>query len=294
MQKFRLLSVGIYLPVPPAMAGFNCITALHLFNNIYPNMTYPAYPNYQFPVVAFIDPYWMGTESSALDIASLQGLITQLLEQFKLERVYLYQESQSTTALHGLPVPCTQRVCARDAIDDGFELIRAMDLDMQQLATANAYGGFVVVSMDDRLALSIEHIKSHGICVMGLKSHNTNESEESIQRMSRVFDKMLELSSLPAPQATRATPSTITEATQVSSDAIDQAIAQWFLESDEMTRDGAIEFMGSRRGLPRHVDSRLLFLCSRIYGRELTEPEKFDLRGRFRRSAHELAYQAHA
>lgn len=238
-------------------------------------------------IVAFIDPYWIGTPSTHLDHHTLHSLIQQLSAHYQIGRIYWYQEAENTSVLQPIELPCTLRNCARDAIDDGFELIRAMDLDMHQLAASKAFQCFLVVSMDDRLALSIERIKAQGITVMGLKSRATHHNEESIQRMSRVFDRMLEPLDSPSFIATSPTAQSESDAAEAVEAAIAQAITQWLQESDEMTRDGAIEFMGSRRGLPRHVDSRLLFLCRKILGRELTDPEKFELRGRFRSTVQE-------
>lgn len=238
-------------------------------------------------IVAFIDPYWIGTQSTHLDHPTLRSLIQQLSAQYQIARIYWYQEAENTSALQSFEVTCTLRTCARDTIDDGFELIRAMDLDMHQLAASKAFSGFLVVSMDDRLALSIERIKAQGICVMGLKSRAAHHDQESIQRMSRVFDRMLEPLEHPSSVAPNQVLQSAPDTAEAVQDAIAQAISQWLQEADEMTRDGAIEFMSSRRGLPRHVDSRLLFLCRRILGRELTESEKFELRGRFRTTVHE-------
>ena len=240
-------------------------------------------------LLAFVDPYWLGLDSAQSSTEALKTLIRKLSGQYQLERIYLYQEPDSAVASRGLEVPCTVRPCARDDIDDGFELIRAMDQDMHQLAASKRYATFLVVSMDDRLALSIERLKAQGICVMGLQSPDEVEGEESAQRMSQVFDRMISAGVGMAAGSPRRPAAPTEPPNDAAMDAIGQAIEQWFQESDEMTRDGALEFMSSRRGLPKHVDSRLLFLCSKALSRELTEPEKITLRGRFRQTATERA-----
>lgn len=251
------------------------------------NTTFPS-------LIAFVDPYWMGAESADLDPDRLQLLLKTLSAQHKLERVYLYQESDKLPALHALDVPCTVRACAQDALDDGYELIRAMDQDMQQLAAFKASSAFVVVSMDDRLALSIERIKAQGLCVIGLTTHALTEVESSAQRMARVFDRMIEWHAASPRLSENAHTEVSLEPDGASSQVIDQVIGQWFEEADELARDSAMEFIHNRRGLPRHVDSRLLFLCSKALGRELTEPEKIALRGRFRHLAKERTVPAQA
>jgi hypothetical protein len=240
-------------------------------------------------LVAFVDPYWMGADAASLDPERLQWLVTTLSTHFKLERVYLYQEPHQLPALHQIDVPCTVRACASDALDDSFELIRAMDQDMHQLAASKAYAGFAVVSLDDRLALSIERLKSQGLSVVGVKTQAVADAESSTQRMVRVFDRMITLQGLAHASTGRSERVVSDEPDGASVAAIEQAIEQWFEESDEMARDSTLEFMHTRRGLPRHVDSRLLFLCSKALSRELSEPEKIALRARFRGVANERA-----
>lgn len=249
--------------------------------------------------MVFVDPYWMGSETGALSAEALAALLRQVAQLHQIERVYVYQESVQMPKLRALDVPVTIRPCASDSLDDGFELIRAMDQDMQQIATARACDCLVVVSMDDRLALSVERIKSYGLRVIGVAQGSGQESQAAFKRMGLVFDHLLRLSELAEPAgashgvginaaaAEDVALGTLEDETsgQASEEAIESALVQWFEESDEITRDGVLEFMNNRRGLPKHVDSRLLFLCSKALGRELSEPEKIALRGRFRQAA---------
>jgi hypothetical protein len=67
-----------------------------------------------------------------------------------------------------------------------------------------------------------------------------------------------------------------------ASHAIDTAVTQWRTESDQETADRTRQFVATRPGLPRLVDSRLLFLTSQQLGRELSAPERILLRRTFR------------
>lgn len=233
-------------------------------------------------LVAFVDPYWLGPDSSSLTSSLIQALHSVLPPECTVDRLYFYSEADISTGGNGVVNSCTIRVCARDSIDDGYELIRAMDSDLQQLAESRVFSTFLVVSMDDRLALSIERIKATGTKIWGLRSKVADENDESFRRMSRIFDQML------GPvKPLIGQPNSASKLTLETTDAVDQAIEQWFSESDEIARDGALEFMNSRRGLPRMVDSRLLFLASQLLDRDLFEPEKFELRRRFRQAAYD-------
>lgn len=232
--------------------------------------------------IAFVDPYWFGPESHDLTQTALQAIEKKLPSDMSLERVYLYTESDDSLGRREVQLPCTTRICARDAIDDGYELVRAMDTDMLQLAQSGAFSVFLVASLDDRLALSIERVKAQGICVYGLKSTMLNENDPSFRRMSQIFDYLIE------PFFKKSAKPIADENVYDECDkAIDQAIEQWFVESDEISRDSAIEFMNARRGLPKMVDSRLLFLCSQALQHELSEKQKIELRRRFRQVAYE-------
>ena len=268
-----------------------------------------AKPPSRATAMVFVDPYWMGSETGAVSAEMLAGLVRGLSQTHAPDRVYLYQESGNRDNFRGLGVPVTIRPCASDNLDDGFELIRTMDQDMQQIAAARACDHLVVVSMDDRLALSVERIKSYGPRVIGVSLGSAQQLEGTSKRMALVFDDLLHLNaSSPAANALVDGDASVGGTVgvdaaaslhhglqagagggadalpdQASKEAIESAVHQWLEESDEISRDSALEFVNSRRGLPKHVDSRLLFLCSKALGRELTEAEKIALRGRFRR-----------
>lgn len=246
----------------------------------------PFLSNRPLRTAALIDPYWLAAASPELQDASIDALERQLGRACRLERIYLYLENDDERSGASYRIPCTQRICARDSIGDGFELVRAMDADLQQLAASSAFSAVVVVTLDDRLALSIERAKASGIQVYGMKTEAMDESDESFHRMARIFDRMLgpvQALALDTDQATEA----LEEApAEIDTETLERAIARWFEESDEETRDSALEFMNSRRGLPRLVDSRLLYLSRELLGRELNEPEKLALRSRFREAAY--------
>ncbi len=244
------------------------------------------FANRPLRTAALIDPYWLGAASTVLQDGSIEALERQLGRTCRLERIYLYLENDDERSAASSRIPCTQRVCARDSIGDGFELVRAMDADLQQLASSSAFSAIVVVTLDDRLALSIERAKAAGIQIFGLKTEAMDENDESFQRMARTFDRMLGPVQQPLADTELADESLDEVPTEIETVALERAIARWFEESDEETRDGVLEFMNSRRGLPRLVDSRLLYLSRELLGRELNEPEKLALRSRFREAAY--------
>lgn len=244
------------------------------------------FTNRPLRTAALIDPYWLGAPSPGLREGAIEALEHQLGRTCRLERIYLYLETDDERSNDSFRVPCTQRVCARDSVGDGFELVRAMDADLQQLAASSAFSALVVVTLDDRLALSIERVKAAGIQVFGLKTEAMDESDESFQRMARVFDRMLGPVQVTRAEAEQPDDDNEEVPVEIDTEALERAIARWFEESDEITRDGALEFMNSRRGLPRLVDSRLLYLSRELLGRELNEPEKLALRSRFREAAY--------
>ncbi len=63
---------------------------------------------------------------------------------------------------------------------------------------------------------------------------------------------------------------------------IAEAVGQWQAEADPVEADRVRQFVERRPGLPRPVDSRLLFLAQTRLGRELSEGERVALRRRFR------------
>jgi len=267
---------------------------------------------------ALIDPYWLGLAQGDLELA-LQAMLDAAFAlpiPMHVARIYLYTESDAQEdAFHlseasTLAVPLTVRVCGKDAIDDGYALVRAMDSEMHALAQALRVDALIVATMDDRLALSIERIKAQGLQVLGMrfKAQGTQgEAEDSWARMREVFDRILEPQLAPsvapsshgvssevrhlaaygmqkamsldeqAGSATRGVAWSVAIA-----EAIAETIRQWLLEADEMTRDSTLSWMHARRGLPRFVDAKLLFFCKQILARELSEAEKFELRRRFR------------
>lgn len=244
------------------------------------------FTNRPLRTAALIDPYWLGAAPPALQDSAIEALEHQLGRACRLERIYIYLENDDERSGASYRIPCTQRVCARDSIGDGFELVRAMDADLQQLAASSAFSAIVVITLDDRLALSIERAKAAGVQVFGLKTEAMDENDESFQRMARIFDRMLGPVRASLPEAELADEAYEEAPTEIETEALERAIARWFEESDEETRDGALEFMNSRRGLPRLVDSRLLYLSRELLGRELNEPEKLALRSRFREAAY--------
>ena len=223
--------------------------------------------------LAFLDPYWLGSLQS-LSVSALRSCLRGYESTIDLERVYLYSESDEVVR-GDVNTAVSLRVCAKDSLDDGYEIVRGMDVDLSALTQSGRHALFVVASMDDRLALTIERVKSSGIKVIGLQTNaiQMDLDVSGYRRMSRVFDEVLNIPDLPQANS----PSSSAE-----SDFIKQAIDQWVKETDEMTRDSAIEFMNARRGLPKTVDARLLFLGKQLLNRELTEAEKFEMRRRFR------------
>lgn len=141
--------------------------------------------------LGFLDPYWLGSLQS-VSVSALRACLRAYRPMTELERVYLYSEADEWVRGDGT-TSVSMRVCAKDSLDDGYEIVRAMEADLSNLCRGDRFELFLVASMDDRLALSIERVKSSGIKVIGLQTNASKlESDVSgFRRMSRVFDEVL-------------------------------------------------------------------------------------------------------
>lgn len=223
--------------------------------------------------VALIDPYWLvgqGVEPSSGLIHAVQRAAGSGV---RVERVYWYLETPS--APRGLPTlpRVTLRVTAQDDLDDGYELVRAMDADLRAVAASKAFDVVLLASHDDRLALSVEWAQAQGLLVLGCAT----TVEEPDARIQRIVDEIVEPRLSAASREEDQSPPT-DEALAV----LGGVVAQWQGETDPMEAERVRHFMERRPGLPRPVDSRLLFLARTQLGRELTQGERVALRRRFR------------
>lgn len=226
---------------------------------------------------AFIDPYWIGGESVPPSPELLRRIARTAGPRVRIARVYWYLEQEGVPRRHTSVPRVTVRVTASDDLDDGYELVRAVDADLRAIASSKAYDTVILSSLDDRLALTLEWVKSHGITVIGCASH----ADEADQRMLRVIDELIEVRA----NVGSATVQHGGESDEVSADAttaIESAVTQWREDADAETSDRTRQFVATRPGLPRLVDSRLLFLTSKQLGRELSAPERILLRKTFR------------
>jgi hypothetical protein len=101
--------------------------------------------------------------------------------------------------------------------------------------------------------------------------------EEPDARIQRIVDELVEPRLSSASREEDQSPPT-DEALAV----LGGVVAQWQGETDPMEAERVRHFMERRPGLPRPVDSRLLFLARTQLGRELTQGERVALRRRFR------------
>lgn len=222
---------------------------------------------------ALIDPYWLLGRSARPDESLLRALRKAAGQGVRLERVYWYLEDQESAQSAGQHVArVTQRPVARDALDDGFELLRAMDEDLRWLVRSGAYEAIVLVSLDDRLALSVEWAKSHGVLLLGCQH---GAGEEGDQRMLALFDELLTPVLEPGEVAEVAVSDQVAQ-------VIEATITQWHRQATAEDIERTRSFISSHRGLPRPVDSRVLFLASQQVGRELSDTERLTLRRVFR------------
>ncbi len=221
---------------------------------------------------AFIDPYWLlgrPTDPTPQLVQTLQGAVGTGL---RIKRTTWYLESDGDTR----PVPAlprvTVRVTARDDLDDGYELVRAMDADLRAAAQARAVDAVVVATHDDRLAVTLEEVQRQGILVYVCAT----TAEEPDARILRIADEIVEPRG-GAPREEDAGPPT-----EEAQEAVEAAAAQWLAEADPLELDRTRQYVAKRVGLPRPVDSRLLFLTRTRVGRDLRESERVLLRRRFR------------
>jgi hypothetical protein len=221
---------------------------------------------------AFIDPYWLlgrSTEPSATVVNALHGAAGNGV---KIERTIWYMESEGgSRPLPSLP-RVTVRMTARDDLDDGYELVRAMDADLRAAAASQAYDALIVATHDDRLAVTLEEVQRHGVLVYVCAT----TAEEPDARIMRIADEVIE------PRGTAPREEDGGPPTDDAIEAIEAAVAQWFAEADPMELDRTRQYVTKRVGLPRPVDSRLLFLTRTRVGRDLRESERVLLRRRFR------------
>lgn len=228
---------------------------------------------------AFIDPYWLVGRSVDPTPALVQAVHGAVGGGLRLERVTWYLESDGDRR-PSAPLPrVTVRVAARDDLDDGYELIRAMDTDLRAAATAGAYDAVIVATHDDRLAVTLEEVKRHGVLVYVCAT----TAEEPDARIVRIADEMVEPRTGVAREEDAGPPD------DAAVEAIEAAVAQWITDADALEADRTRHYIGTRVGLPRPVDSRLLFLTRTRMGRDLRESERVLLRRRFRERVEALA-----
>lgn len=221
---------------------------------------------------AFIDPYWLLGRSTEPTATVVQALQAAMGSGIRIERVTWYLESDGGRRPSSALPRVTVRVAARDDLDDGYELIRAMDADLRAAATAGTYDAVIVATHDDRLAVTLEEVKRHGVLVYVC----TTTAEEPDARIVRIADEMVE------PRAGVAREEDLGPPDDAAVEAIETAVSQWITDADAMEADRTRQYIGTRVGLPRPVDSRLLFLTRARVGRDLRESERVLLRRRFR------------
>lgn len=221
---------------------------------------------------AFIDPYWLlgrSTEPSATVVNALHGAAGNGV---KIERTIWYMEAEGgSRPLPTLP-RVTVRMTARDDLDDGYELVRAMDADLRAAAASQAYDALIVATHDDRLAVTLEEVQRHGVLVYVCAT----TAEEPDARILRIADDVVEPRG-GAPREEDAGPPS-----EDAIEAIEAAVAQWLAEADPMELDRTRQYVTKRVGLPRPVDSRLLFLTRTRVERDLRQSERVLLRKQFR------------
>jgi len=223
--------------------------------------------------VALIDPYWLVGQSVEPSAGLLHAVQRAAGSGVRVDRVYWYLETPGVP--RGLPTlpRVTLRVAAQDDLDDGYELVRAMDADLRAVAASKAFDVVLLASHDDRLALSVEWAQAQGLLVLGCAT----TVEEPDARIQRIVDELVEPRLSAASREEDQSPPT-DEALAV----LGGVVAQWQGETDPMEAERVRHFMERRPGLPRPVDSRLLFLARTQLGRELTQGERVALRRRFR------------
>lgn len=112
-------------------------------------------PETPLRAVALIDPYWLLGQSVEPSASLLHAVQRAAGSGVRVERVYWYLETSNVPRrLPTLP-RVTLRVAAPDDLDDGYELVRAMDSDLRAVAASQAFGAVLLASHDDRLALSV-------------------------------------------------------------------------------------------------------------------------------------------
>lgn len=224
------------------------------------------------PCVAFVDPTWL-LGRSADPSTSLLHSLQRAMGAARIDRTYWYLEADGV-APPPPPLPrVTLRLTARDDLDDGYELVRAMDADLRAVAVSRAYDTIVVATHDDRLALTLEWVQSQGITVVGCATAH----DDPDPRIQRIVDEVIEPRLSTMSRGDDAAPPT-DEALGV----IEAVVAQWIAEAGPEELDRTRDYMEKRPGLPRPVDSRLLFLARTQLGRELSQEERVTLRRRLR------------
>jgi hypothetical protein len=229
---------------------------------------------------AFVDPYWLVGRSTEPTPGLLQALQAAVGSGVRIERVTWYLESEGGGRRSPVSLPrVSVRVTAHDDLDDGYDLVRAMDVDLRAAATAGAYEAVIVATHDDRLAVTLEEVKRRGVLVYVCAT----TTEEPDARIVRIADEMVELRAASVREEETGPPD------ETAITAIEEAVTQWITEMDPVEGDRTRQFVNTRVGLPRPVDSRLLFLTRTRVGRDLRESERVLLRRRFRERVVETA-----
>jgi hypothetical protein len=85
--------------------------------------------------VALTDPCWLPGRGAPPDEITLSAVAAAMPGGANLVRVYWYLDFEGAHDSRRAIPHVTERACARDDLDDGFELVRSMAGDLRELVT---------------------------------------------------------------------------------------------------------------------------------------------------------------
>ena len=216
------------------------------------------------------------------------------------------------------------RTVAAHGVDGGLSLVRAMGLELQQLAQRGANGWVLVASDDERLIPYVDDAQWRGLKVLMVADEASTQLEQLSQedpswaRLLMQADRRVALSAAalaalsqagsPVPEPTTShylsmapvapglpAPSAASDEASTSyftapppdtewREQVQAVIDQWWAEESEEARLDLMDEMANSQGVPSETDRHLLLRVRRVLNRTLSFQEKKAMREMIRQT----------
>jgi hypothetical protein len=189
----------------------------------------------------------------------------------QLARVYWYTSHPEPATAAGQVV----RKVPSETDDGGAGLVLALARDAQRLAQGGACAHLLLVSDDDRLLTTVDHLQHQGVQVHLLADRSAADLP-ALARTDPAWASLLKLADsrpmLDASEKAQRLRGQITPAAQ--SDTIQALVQRWLDSLPPAQRALFRATLPRERGLPQDADRELLVEISQHLGRPLQVPER--------------------